>query len=107
MSFIWLHHSCFTISREANRTPGKEIINAWENGEDKRKVAGDFMIKRNFTFDVLLDTENKTIDDFKVEGIPTKFVIDKAGNIRYKSVGFSGNDEATVTELSMLIDMLR
>lgn len=83
------------------------FINAWENGEDKRKVAGDFMTKRNFTFDVLLDTENKTIGDFKVEGIPTKFVIDKAGNIRYKSVGFGGNDEATVTELSMLIDMLR
>ncbi|CAN5910883.1 hypothetical protein BH24BAC1_BH24BAC1_00770 [soil metagenome] len=83
------------------------FINSWENGEDKKKVAGDFLAKRNFAFDVLMDTENKTIGDFKVEGIPTKFIIDKNGNIRYKSVGFGGNGEAAVTEISMIVELLR
>jgi peroxiredoxin len=56
---------------------------------------------------VLLDTENKVITSFGVDGIPTKFVIDKKGKIRFKSVGFSGSTDKLVEELSLMIEMLR
>jgi len=52
-----------------------------------------------------LDDENKVVADFKVQGIPSKFVIDKNGNIRFKSVGFGGNDDALVDEITMMVEM--
>ena len=53
----------------------------------------------------MLDDENKVVADFKVQGIPSKFVIDKNGNIRFKSVGFGGNDDALVDEITMMVEM--
>jgi len=65
------------------------------------------MTKNNYPFHVLLDTENKVITSFGVDGIPTKFIIDKKGKIRFKSVGFSGSADKLVEELSQMIEMLR
>jgi hypothetical protein len=53
-----------------------------------------------------MDEENKVIELFKVSGIPTKFIIDGEGNIRFKSVGFPGTDEQLVDEMDMMISML-
>jgi len=53
-----------------------------------------------------MDEENKVIEMFKVSGIPTKFIIDGEGNIRFKSVGFPGTDEQLVEELDMMISMV-
>ena len=53
----------------------------------------------------MLDDENKVVADFKVQGIPSKFVIDKNGNIRFKSVGFGGNDDGLVDEITMMVEM--
>ncbi|WP_066832683.1 redoxin domain-containing protein [Rufibacter ruber] len=83
------------------------FVNSWENGEDKKKSAGDFMAKKNYTFQVLLDDQNKMIEAYKVTGIPTKFVLDGNGNIRFKSVGYSGNNEKTVQEISMMVELLK
>jgi hypothetical protein len=47
------------------------------------------------------------VEQFKVSGIPTKFVIDKNGIIRFKAVGFDGSDDKLVTELSTMIDMAK
>jgi hypothetical protein len=52
-----------------------------------------------------MDVDNKVIGAYKVDGIPTKFVIDPQGNIRFKSVGFGGGPDALVEELSMMIDL--
>lgn len=83
------------------------FINSWENVQDKKKNAADFMNKNNYSLYVLMDEDNSVISSFKVDGIPTKFVIDKEGNIRFKSVGFSGSTDKLVTELSMMIEMVR
>ncbi len=83
------------------------FVNSWENGEDRHKKVADFISKKNYTFQVLMDEENKMIDAYKVSGIPTKFILDGNGNIRFKSMGYSGNNDKTVQELSMMIDMLR
>jgi len=63
-------------------------------------------------FDILLD-EPMTGNDylvakqFKVTGIPSKFIIDKNGKIRSTLVGFSGNDVELVNELKAMVEKLK
>jgi thiol-disulfide isomerase/thioredoxin len=83
------------------------FINSSEQVDDWNKNASDFMTQNNYPFHVLLDTENKATAAFKVESIPTKFVINKKGKIRFKSVGFLGNTDKLAEELSLMIEMLR
>ena len=52
-----------------------------------------------------MDYDNKVVEQYKVDGIPTKFVIDKNNHIRFKSVGFSGSTDGLVDELAMMIEM--
>jgi peroxiredoxin len=81
------------------------FVDTWETVENKLQNAKDFMKNKNFPFYVLMDNDNKMVADFKVSGIPTKFVIDKEGKIRFKSIGFSGNDDALVDELTTMIEL--
>lgn len=81
------------------------FVDTWQTEEDKKQNAADFMKKNNYPFHVLLDNDNKVVADFKVNGIPTKFVIDKRGNIRFKSVGFGGSDDALINEIDMMVEM--
>lgn len=81
------------------------FVDTWENTEDKKKTVQDFITSKKYTFEVLLDNDNKIVEQFKVDGIPTKFVIDKNGMIRFKSVGFGGSDDKLMAELTAMIDM--
>ncbi len=81
------------------------FVDTWEQGEDKQKNAADFIAANKYSFHVLMDNDNKVVEQFKVEGIPTKFVIDKNGVIRFKSVGFDGSDDKLMTELTAMIEM--
>ena len=81
------------------------FIDTWETVPDKKKNAQDFMTEKKYDFDVWMDTEDKVVSAFKVDGIPTKFILDKDGVIRFKSVGFSGDDDKLVEELSVMIDI--
>ncbi len=82
------------------------FVNSWENGGDKAENARQFLTDTNYPFHVLLDTTNQVIENYKVSGIPTKFVIDKDGNIRFMAVGFSGNTDELVDEISTMISMV-
>jgi thiol-disulfide isomerase/thioredoxin len=81
------------------------FIDTWEKNENKKKSAADFITSNKYSFQVLMDEEDKVVTEFKVEGIPTKFVIDKNGKIRFKSVGFSGSDDKLMNELTAMIDI--
>jgi thiol-disulfide isomerase/thioredoxin len=83
------------------------FVNSWERVEDKKKSASDFISQNKYTFKVLMDNDDKVITSFKVDGIPTKFIIDQKGSIRFKSVGFSGSDDKLVDEISSMINMLK
>ncbi|PKL84140.1 MAG: hypothetical protein CVV24_01270 [Ignavibacteriae bacterium HGW-Ignavibacteriae-3] len=84
------------------------FVNTWENNvDDKKKNAQDFITQNKYTFHVLLDNDNKVIESYKVSGIPTKFIIDKEGNIRFKAVGFDGSDDKLISELSSMITLLQ
>ncbi len=80
------------------------FVDTWERGEDKQKDASDFIAANKYTFHVLQDVDNKVVEQFKVDGIPTKFIIDKNGMIRFKSVGYDG-DEKLMKELTAMIEM--
>ncbi|MDQ3279556.1 MAG: TlpA family protein disulfide reductase [Bacteroidota bacterium] len=88
------------------------FIDTWENDSNRVQKVTEFIAKNKYSFQVLYDEtkakdsdEFKVVQEFNVEGIPTKFVIDRNNNIRFKSVGFSGSADATVNELTAMIDM--
>jgi len=83
------------------------FIDSWEQVDDWASNAKNYITENEYPFHVLLDTENSVIDTFEVSGIPTKFFIDKEGRIRYKSVGFDGDAEKLVREVSLIIEMLK
>ncbi|MEO7445065.1 MAG: TlpA disulfide reductase family protein [Ferruginibacter sp.] len=81
------------------------FVDTWETAENKLDNAQKFMEKKNYPFYVLMDTEDKMVSDFKVSGIPTKFVLDKNGNIRFKAVGYSGKEDELVDEIDTMIEL--
>ncbi|HUR10738.1 MAG TPA: TlpA disulfide reductase family protein, partial [Flavitalea sp.] len=91
------------------------FIDTWEGGDDKtkrEKTVAEFIQKNKYSFNVLYDVPDKedpnafvVVNEYKVNGIPTKFVLDHEGRIRFKSVGFGGNEDGLVQELSLMIEM--
>lgn len=82
------------------------FANTWERVENKKQNASDFIRNNNYPFHVLMDYENEVVKKFNVRGIPTKFIIDKNQNIRFESVGFSGNEEDLIQELQIMVSMI-
>ncbi len=74
------------------------FIDSWENKPEHEmtKAAIAFIETNQYSFNVLLDTHNKVILDYKVEGIPAKFVIDKKGDIIY--MGLETKDLPAIIE---------
>jgi thiol-disulfide isomerase/thioredoxin len=89
------------------------FIHTWEKTATPAQDASDYIKSQKYNFEVLMDTKdpdskiNKVVTDYKVSGIPSKFVIDPAGNIRFNLMGFDGSNEAAVDEISMMIDMIK
>lgn len=81
------------------------FVDTWEQGDNKTKNAVDFMQKKNYPFYVLMDTEDKMVADYKVSGIPTKFIIDKNGNVRFKVIGFDGSTEELAEEIDLMLEL--
>ncbi len=83
------------------------FVDTWEQEANKEKNAADFIVSHKYDFHVLMDNDSKVVNEFNVTGIPTKFIIDKTGIIRFKSIGFDGSDDKLVSELSAMIDMAK
>jgi peroxiredoxin len=82
------------------------FVNVWERGDNIPQKVAEFIKKNNYSFQVLLDSESAVVTKYNVSGIPTKFIIDKLWKIRFKNIGFGGNAEQMVDELSLMIQML-
>lgn len=90
------------------------FIHTWETDADPVKSASDYLRSNKYTFNLLMDLKdpetktNKAAAGYKLQGIPAKFVIDKNGMIRFRSLGgsSSGND-AFVEEMSGMIDLAK
>jgi len=83
------------------------FINTWERVDDKKKNAEDFLQRTKYPFHVLMDDENVVVEKYKVQGIPTKFIIGGNGKIRFQSVGFSGVESEVLEELDQMIEMIK
>lgn len=81
------------------------FVNSWETGENIDQKVADFIKNGNYPFEVLMDKGDKVIGSYGVSGIPTKFILDGEGNIRFTSVGFGGSADKLVEELSMMIEI--
>jgi thiol-disulfide isomerase/thioredoxin len=87
------------------------FVDCWENGDNYTDGVKKFIADNKYTFNVLIDEkgadgrQSKVVGSYNVLGIPTKFVIDKNGNIRFKYVGYSGAPETLVDEVSTMIEM--
>lgn len=78
---------------------GLEIL-AISIDEDKSKVA-QFVSEHKLPFPVLLDNQVGSL--YGVGGIPDNFFIDRAGNLRYRHVGFGPGSE---TEVAAVVEEL-
>ncbi|WDF77172.1 redoxin domain-containing protein [Mucilaginibacter sp. KACC 22773] len=89
------------------------FIHTWERTPNATEDAKAFIKSKGYNFEVLMDLKdpatklNNVVSSYNVDGIPSKFVIDKNGIIRFHLLGFEGGNEAAVDELSMMIDMAK
>jgi thiol-disulfide isomerase/thioredoxin len=86
------------------------FINSGERGEsntEEDEKVRKFIEENDYTFNVPMDYDDIVINSYKVRAIPTKIVIGPEGQIRFKSVGFMGSNEAMVKELMMMVDMVK
>jgi thiol-disulfide isomerase/thioredoxin/tetratricopeptide (TPR) repeat protein len=73
-------------------------------GKERLDLVKKFMKENKYTFPVLID-DQKVIEKYGVDGIPTKFIIDKEGSIRFESVGFGGGPQM-IEEMTAEINLL-
>ncbi|WP_442591445.1 TlpA family protein disulfide reductase [Pedobacter sp. AW31-3R] len=77
----------------------------------RKKQIADYLKANKFNFNVLLDTKVKpdydVVTAYKVDGLPTKFIIGPDGGIVFKEVGYSGSDEKLINDLSTMIDLAK
>lgn len=90
------------------------FINTWQTEANREKVVNDWLATTKYTFNILLDSKNpedqskfEIVEKYKVEGIPTKFIVDGDGNIRFKKVGFAGSADGVVKELDVMIELAK
>ncbi len=81
------------------------FVNTREGGPIGRVQS--FVARQSGPFTVPMDRDQHVANSYGVLGIPTKVIIDPKGRVRYRSLGFSGNTEATAEELTLVIEALK
>jgi DsbE subfamily thiol:disulfide oxidoreductase len=64
------------------------------NVDEDRKDALAFLADRSPVMTVLFDPQGRSPEDFKVEGMPSSFLIDREGNVRFRHMGFTAQTKA-------------
>lgn len=89
------------------------FIHTWETTKNPVKDAGDYIKAHNYTFNVMMDlkdsaNKNAAATGYDLKGIPAKFIIDKGGAVRFKSMGTSaGGEDAFLAEMGAMIEAAR
>ena len=90
------------------------FVNTMESGPNRIEDVRKFIADNEYSFHVVMDQPEqegsrnfKTADDYSVPGIPTKAIIGPDGKLRFKKIGFGGNNEQMVQELEIMIDLLK
>ncbi len=59
------------------------------NVDEDAKSARAFLAGKSPSMTVLFDPQGRSPEAFKVEGMPSSFLIDRDGNIRFRHMGFT------------------
>lgn len=83
-------------------------IDCWERQPDSAAMVtmvAQFQRDNHYTWQVLIDDKDEVAAKYGVTGIPTKFVVDGAGTVAFKSIGFSGPamEEELVQQIEILL----
>jgi peroxiredoxin len=89
------------------------FIHTWEREEASLATANakKYVEENKYPFEVLMDLKdaetglNKVIESYQVSAIPTKFVVDKQGNIRFRFTGAAPGEDAAVEEVVAMIEL--
>ena len=78
-------------------------INQMEEMDDVFAFTGQLEVDP--TFEILFDETSKVSKDYAVKGLPTTYLIDKQGNVRYRAVGGREfNHPDVIKTINQLID---
>lgn len=86
-----------------------DTFERFKTADENIAAVKEFISKNDYPFHVLLDNKNnnKVAADYKVSGIPTKVIIDKNGNIRYKIVGAETNEGKLLDEVNAMLESIK
>ena len=74
------------------------------NVDERRHDADTFLDAHPHRLTVLFDPKGVAPAAFGVKGMPSSFLVDRAGNIRYTHMGYSGNvDDSYRREIAQLL----
>jgi thiol-disulfide isomerase/thioredoxin len=89
------------------------FIHTWETVANPKSDAVNYLLTHNLKLPLYMDVKNPetkknpAVSSFGVTGIPTKFVIDGNGKIRFRTSGLLWPEDAAVKELSAMIELSR
>jgi len=89
-----------SLQRLYNKTKEQNVVILAVNvGEDGEK-ADDFLanISPEITFSTLLDTNAQAMKDWKVQGLPSTFIVNKKGQVVYKAIGGREFDDESIVK---------
>lgn len=81
------------------------FVDTWERMEDPAPVIRKYLANNKYSFRVLLDSQKSVVAKYGISSIPSKFVIDKEGKIRFKITGGGAGDDATVEEIATMVEL--
>ena len=101
-----------TAANHYKKDPNVEFlfIDTGEKIEDYESAVKKLLAENNYDFHVLYDVRDPetkkcpVATGYAIKGIPTKLVIDGKGRVRYRIVGYNGGSDATVAELTAMIE---
>jgi thiol-disulfide isomerase/thioredoxin len=104
----WCKKSFPQMQQAVEKYAGKDVVflfvDTMEKEDNAKEKAKEFITQNNYPFYVIIDTDSKVSKSYGVQGIPAKVFIDKEGNQRYFSKGYSDH---IVEEIDEIIELLR
>lgn len=86
-SFPWLNDM-------QKKYGAKGLVIVGVNVDTERALADNFLRKLPADFRVAFDTDGKVASIYQLAGMPSSFLIDANGDIKYRHVGFRSEDQA-------------
>lgn len=89
------------------------FIHTMEYSDKATQEAKAYMDATKYPFQVLMDLKekgvkgNKVVDSFNTTMIPAKFVIDKNGDLRFRMIGYHEGDDATLEQITAMIELVK